>query len=74
MTEKTYFGLAVVVSGETRFVRLSDIKTLPFFEFWQASARGSTMRQEGSEQLVFLTDWEAFSELFISAGRHRYMP
>lgn len=74
MTEKTYFGLPVVESDGTLFVKLSDIKQLPFFEFWQESARGSSVRQVGSEQLVFLTDWEAFSGLFISTGRHRYMP
>lgn len=72
MTEKTYFGLPVVVSDGTQFVRFSDIKALPFFEFWQASARGSTMRIDGPDTLVFLTDWKLFSQLFIETGRHRY--
>lgn len=74
MTDTTHFGLPIVVVDGSKFVRVSDIQKLPFFEFWQASAAGSAMRIEGDEKLIYIADWEAFSELFISTGRHRYLP
>lgn len=66
----TYFGLPVV---RDRLVRLEDIRRLPFFAFWEQCARGSTMiRDDQGELFVHLHDWEAFAELFIKTGRHRY--
>lgn len=72
MTTRTYFGLPVVRG----MVRQSDIKTLPFWEFWQESAAGSTVLHDSTtgEQLVYLHDWERFCRLFIVTGRHRYSP
>lgn len=72
LTDTTYFGLPVVVVDGNKFVRISDIKKLPFFNFWDASAIGSTLRASGDEKLVCIADWEAFSELFIRTGKHRY--
>lgn len=72
VTEKTFFGLAVVTVDGAKFVRVDDIKALPFFDFWSASSAGSTMRQAGGQKLVFLHDWEAFSQIFIRTGRHRF--
>ena len=66
---QTYFGLAV---HRERYVRESEIRALPFFEFWRASSAGSTMVQEGGDLLIHLSDWEAFSELFIRTGKHRF--
>jgi hypothetical protein len=66
----TYFGLPVV---RDRLVRLEDIRRLPFFDFWQESARGSTMiRDDQGELFVHLHDWEAFADLFIKTGTHRF--
>lgn len=69
----TYFGLPVV---EGKYVRGSDIKKLPFYEFWRKSSIGSTYTSdpETGEDLIYLDDWERFSRLFIETGRHRMMP
>lgn len=67
---KTYFGLQVV---RDRFVRLDDIRTLPFFEFWEASSFGSTMLKDpDGTTLVYLHDWESFARQFFKTGKHRY--
>lgn len=66
---QTYFGLAI---HRERYVRESEIRALPFFEFWRASSVGSAMVEEGGEVLVPLPDWEAFSQLFIRTGKHRF--
>lgn len=74
MAEKTtYFGLSVV---DGKYVRGSDIKKLPFYEFWRKSSIGSTYTSdpETGEDLIYLRDWERFSRLFIETGRHRMMP
>lgn len=44
MTEpkRTYFGLEVLELGELRVVRKADIQQLPFYEFWEDIAIGST--------------------------------
>lgn len=75
MTEKTIFGLPVVRRGNDQgYVRVSDIRSLPFFEFWKQGARGTTqLIDEDGEALVFLYDWEAFCKLFIETGKHRLM-
>lgn len=70
--KKTYFGLPVI---DGRFVRLSDIEILPFADFWRESACGSAMPvNDAGDTLVYLYDWEAFAELFIRTGRHRWSP
>lgn len=73
MTKRTFFGLEIV---SERSVRLSDIAGLPFAAFWEASAVRSALIKDNAsgEWLVYLHDWVAFSELFISTGRHRNMP
>lgn len=71
---RTYFGLEVLPMGQTRVVRVADIKALPFFDFWWASMAGSTMLGTREEGYVYLHDWEAFARLFIATGRHRYLP
>ena len=65
----TFFGLPII---NQEFVKESDIAQLPFYTFWQESARGSTMLVQDNETLVYLYDWEAFSRLFIATGKHRY--
>ncbi|MNK94972.1 hypothetical protein D3C87_1151940 [compost metagenome] len=68
-SKTTYFGLPVVRDR----VRVADIRRLPFFNFWQESAQGSTMVcDEQGEPSVPLYDWEAFARLFIETGKHRY--
>lgn len=64
----TYFGLPVV---RGKYVRESDIRKLPFFEFWAESSIGSTCIGDGDDSLIYLHDWEAFSLLFIRTGTHR---
>lgn len=72
MTERTFFGLEIV-SG--RGVRPLDIARLPFSAFWCDSAVRSAQTKDAAtgEWLVRLSDWVAFSELFIATGRHRNM-
>lgn len=69
----TYFGLAVI---DGKYVQGSDIRKLPFHEFWRQASRGSTFTSdpETGEHLIHLDDWERFSRLFIETGRHRMMP
>ena len=57
-----------------KLVRLSDIEALPFADFWRESSSGSTMLVDSrtGEPFVYLHDWEAFAELFIKTGKHRY--
>ncbi len=75
MTQKTFFGLPVITEGTKQgYVRLADIRSLPFFAFWEQSARGTTLTiGDNGESLVFLYDWEAFCHLFIETGKHRNM-
>lgn len=48
MTVKTIFGLPVVRRGNDQgYVRVSDIRSLPFFEFWEQGARGTTAYRRG---------------------------
>jgi len=66
----TYFGLPIV---RDQLVRLDDIRRLPFFSFWEESARWSAMlRDDSGEHFVYLHDWETFSLLFIKTGKHRF--
>jgi hypothetical protein len=65
----TYFGLTVY---ENRAVKESDIKKLPFYEFWKESFRGSTCQEIDGEIFIYLHDWESFCKLFIETGKHRY--
>ena len=66
---KTYFGLKVYPS---QGVKESDIKKLPFYDFWYESAKCSTMlKEDNGEIYVYLHDWERFCVLFIKTGSHR---
>lgn len=66
MEQTSFFGVPTL---DGKFVRQSDIAKLPFFDFWQASARGSTcLSAEDGDVLVFLNDWEAFCQLFIGVA------
>ena len=71
--EQTYFGLGV---KRQKFVLKSDIASLPFYDFWLDSSRGSAALhdKQTDETLVYLHDWKAFSQLFIETGRHRHIP
>lgn len=68
MNKTTYFGLTVFKEG----VKESDIKRLPFYEFWEESARGSTCMKVDNEIYIYLHDWENFCKQFIKYGTHRY--
>lgn len=70
--EHTYFGLEIV---RDKLVRETDIMTLPFYDFWRNSSRGSASLSdtETGEHFVYRHDWAAFSKLFIQTGRHRFM-
>lgn len=72
-TERTYFGLEVI---DKKMVREPDIAKLPFVDFWRESRIGSAHLTDlqTHDHLVYLRDWQAFSELFIKTGKHRYMP
>ncbi|MEW9572921.1 hypothetical protein ABQJ54_14280 [Rhodanobacter sp. Si-c] len=78
MTEcrRIYFGLEVVELRGTRVVRKADIQRLPFYEFSEDSAAGSSSLagKDGPTEFVYLHDWVTFAELFIQTGRHRYVP
>lgn len=66
----TYFGLPII---DGKLVRLKDIEALPFAAFWRESASGSAMLSDDEgNAFVYLHDWEAFAELFIQTGRHRW--
>ena len=69
MTNKTYFGL-VIYNDE--YVLESDIKKLPFYEFWQKSNIGSTMIVLENDTGIYIHDWISFSKRFIKDGTHRY--
>ena len=69
----TYFGVQVHTRGRLQCVRLDDLKHLPFFDFWEASARGSTcLVDDDGQKWGYLHDFEAFSRLFIKTGKHRF--
>ena len=72
--DKSYFGVSVVKVGTMSCVSQQEIELLPFYAFWLESARGSTLliEPETDEKMVYLADWEAFSELFIRTGKHRH--
>nr|WP_256837054.1 hypothetical protein [Pseudomonas oleovorans] len=70
--EKTYFGLPVYSCNGSKCVSRNDIKKLPFFDFWEESATGSTCPVDGDVVYVYLRDWIAFSERFITTGGHRF--
>ena len=40
--QKTYFGLEIFSNGYCSGVKESDIKKLPFYEFWLKKSLGST--------------------------------
>jgi predicted phosphodiesterase len=63
----TYFGLKVyTIEGCGKCVRMSDIKTLPFYEIWCEKSFGSTVGiSEDYGAMVYLYDWEKFSKLYI---------
>lgn len=69
----TYFGLEVLTN---QMVREADIKALPFYAFWYASSIGSAGLADPvtREHFVHLHDWQAFAQLFIRTGRHRFSP
>ena len=66
----TYFGLKI---HDNKYVLESDIKKLPFFEFWLESSIGSgVIILENNDVGIFLDDWKKFAELFINNGTHRF--
>ncbi len=67
---KTYFGLEIF---ENNLVKEDDIKKLPFYEFWNESAKGSTQLIKNGSSYIYLTDWEGFCMLFIETGKHRFL-
>lgn len=67
--DRTFFGLKVY---HPYGVKKSDIEKLPFYEFWEASAKGSTCGVFNDETYVYLHDWERFCYSFILHGSHRY--
>lgn len=69
--QRTFFGLPIL---EERLVAESDIARLPFYDFWRESHKGSAMMLKDGKTFVYLHDWEAFCRLFITTGRHRFMP
>ena len=72
--DKSYFGVSVVKVGNMSCVPQQEIERLPFYAFWLESAKGSAMliHPGTGEKMVYLADWEAFSELFIRTGKHRH--
>ena len=67
--KKTYFGLEI---KDGNLIKESDIKNLPFYEFWLESAKGSTCAIIDGEEYIYLSDWESFASLFIKTGKHRF--
>ncbi|WP_323590824.1 hypothetical protein [Aliarcobacter butzleri] len=67
--KKTYFGLEI---QEGNLIKESDIKKLPFYEFWLESSKGSTYAIIDDEECIYLRDFESFSKLFIETGKHRF--
>ena len=75
--QKTYFGLEIFSNGYCSGVKESDIKKLPFYEFWLKKSLGSTQgvfvdengKEIESERLVFLYDWGKFCRIFINTGK-----
>ncbi len=65
MKDKTYFGLEVY---EDSYVLVSDIKKLPFFEYWKMNINNidSIVLQE--DRGIFVKDWDKFSRYFILHG------
>lgn len=66
---KTYFGLEIHFQN---LIKQADIMALPFAEFWQESAMGSTMPIVEDETYVYLHDWANFCERFVRTGTHRF--
>ncbi len=66
--DKTFFGLDVYRHG----VKENEIKKLPFYEFWEASAVGSTCAVFEGETYVYIHDWERFCYSFVLHGTHRH--
>jgi hypothetical protein len=70
--ETTYFRVPVYFGG-TECDAAGGLKKLPFFEFCEASALGSTyMQKEDGRAAIYLHDFEAFSRLFIEPGSYRF--
>ena len=69
LKNKTYFGLKI---HQDNLIKESDIKNLPFYEFWLESAKGSTCAIIDGEEYIYLSDWESFANLFIKTGKHRF--
>ena len=68
--ETTYFGLKV---HNNKYVLESDIKKLPFYDFWLESSVGSgVLILENNDVGIWIDDWKQFSELFIKDGKHRF--
>lgn len=75
--QKTYFGLEIFSNGYCSGVKESDIKRLPFYEFWLKKSLGSMQgvfvdesgKEIESESLVYLHDWEKFCRIFINTGK-----
>ncbi len=69
----TYFGLEVVENESGLVgVKQSDIKKLPFFDFWYEKSKCSACAGFGEDDiLVYLHDWERFSRFFIKYENKR---
>lgn len=65
---RTFFGLI----HKGNLIKVSDIKKLPFYDFWYESSKGSTYAIIDDEEYVYLSDFESFSKLFIKTGKHRF--
>ena len=66
---ETYFGIQI---QEDSYILESDIKKLPFYQFWKDSASGSTCLVLENDTGIYITDWELFCKYFIKSGKHRY--
>ena len=66
--QKAYFGLQIY---QDNYVLESDIKKLPFYDFWKESAKGSTYLALEDDNGIYLSDWISFCKLFIHNGTNR---
>ena len=60
----TYFGLKVYKYG----VKASDIRKLPFSDYWAKKSFGSTCTMIDKETYIYLHDWEKFCKQFLETG------
>ena len=68
----TYFGVPIIEENDWNYVLEEDLKKLPFYEFWEESAKGSACPIINNKVAINIIDWENFCKLFIKTGKHRY--